>query len=127
MGSLIVSAELAYRSFFRPSVAAPTQEAAATNRNGNYKLLGAEITYEQGCFSRQVHYYEGHQRALLKNPWSDRLIDGLSGPETKVVLDVIRPICTFEVKPTAWMQLKKYIGDFLNDENSFSYGLAPGK
>jgi hypothetical protein len=63
-----------------------------------YKLAGKEVLFTDGCFSRVVFYVEGHHRELLCKI-GDKLICGLSGPETRIAEDIIRPVGSIYVLP----------------------------
>jgi hypothetical protein len=58
------------------------------------KEVGRQILYQQGCFSRQKIWYEGHTRGIKGTfTW------GWQGePQTVVTKDIITPLVVFEVR-----------------------------
>lgn len=61
-------------------------------KEGEPKLLGEEIISQQGSFSRVRRWYSGHHPEL-----GILTTKGLTGNETIVEEDVIKPVVTIEV------------------------------
>jgi hypothetical protein len=58
------------------------------------KIVGRQILHEQGCYSRQRVWYEGHIRGI-NGIWTW----GFQGePQTMKEIDVIKPLVVFEVR-----------------------------
>lgn len=61
-----------------------------------YKVIGSETVYQNGCFTREKYWFHGYVRRL---PGLVTYTNGWSGPETILVVEKIRPCCVFSITP----------------------------
>ena len=63
----------------------------------DYKIIRS-IEQKNGCFTKKVIWISGWRHELTKKFERIRFIHGLTGKETEIKIDEIRPNVVFEVK-----------------------------
>ena len=59
------------------------------------KILDAKVLYAQGSFSRVIYWVRGWVVPSIGTP---RFIHGLTGRETAITVNYIKPVIIFEVE-----------------------------
>lgn len=69
----------------------------AQNQFSDYVVVGFRILYQNGCFSRVRYWLKDWQHELAKKYSSVYFINGKTGPETEITVEIIRPIAIFDI------------------------------
>ena len=63
----------------------------------DHVVIGHQILQKQGCFSEERYWIAGWQTGLPRGIGMIRFVNGISGKETEITVQRIKPSMVFEV------------------------------